>query len=74
MDIYVGGLLQEVNSQQLREAFAAFGKVDSAEVEREHRSGAPRGFGYVKMPFDHEATAAIAALNGRKRLGSSRCA
>jgi RNA recognition motif-containing protein len=71
MNIYVGGLSPVVTNQQLREVFAAFGKVDSAEVAKEHPSGVPRGFGFVKMPLDHEATAAIAALNGRKRLGGS---
>lgn len=71
MNIYVGGLPEAVTNKQLREAFAAFGKVDYAEVVKEHPGGVPRGFGFVNMPFDHEATAAIEALNGRKRLGSS---
>jgi RNA recognition motif-containing protein len=71
MEIYVGGLLQAVTNQQLREAFAAFGNVDSAEVVKDHPSGVPRGFGYVTMPLEHEATAAIAALNGRERMGNS---
>jgi RNA recognition motif-containing protein len=71
MKIYVGGLLNAVTDQQLRKAFAAFGKVASAEVMKAHSSGAPRGFGFVDMPVSCEAVAAIAALNGRTSLGSA---
>jgi RNA recognition motif-containing protein len=71
MKIYVGGLSNAVTDQQLRGAFAAFGKVVSAEVMKAHLSGAPRGFGFVEMPVSSEAVAAIVALNGRTRLGSA---
>ena len=71
MDIFVGGLLQDVTNERLEKAFGVYGKVNSATVVKHHPSGAPRGFGYVEMPISAEATAAIAALNGRARLGSS---
>jgi len=71
MKIYVGGLLESVTSEHLRDAFAVFGKVASAQVMRTHKSDLPRGFGFVDMPISHEATAAITALNGRTRMGCS---
>jgi len=71
MNIFVGGLLQDVTNERLEKAFAAYGKVNSATVVKHHPSGVPRGFGYVDMPISAEATAAITALNGRARLGSS---
>jgi RNA recognition motif-containing protein len=71
MKIYVGGLVDAVTSEQLRGAFEAFGKVASAQVVKAHKSDIPRGFGFVEMPIEHEGTAAISALNGRTRMGSS---
>ncbi|GAB4327732.1 MAG: RNA-binding protein [Candidatus Zixiibacteriota bacterium] len=71
MNIYVGGLLPEVTSKQLREEFKRFGTVKSAEVAKSHKDGAPRGFGFVEMPIERQAVAAIAALRGTTRMGSA---
>ena len=71
MNIYVGGLLPGVTSRQLRDEFTVFGKVLSAEVSKSHKSGAPRGFGFVEMPIEREAVAAITALKGATRMGSA---
>jgi RNA recognition motif-containing protein len=71
MKIFVGGLLQDVTNERIEKAFGVYGKVTSATVVKHHPSGAPRGFAYVDMPISAEATAAIAALNGRARMGSS---
>ncbi len=71
MNIYVGGLLPEVTNKQLREEFTRFGTVKSAEVAKSHKGGEPRGFGFVEMPIEREAVAAIAALAGATRMGSA---
>jgi len=68
MNIYVGNLSSEVTEEELREAFEAFGQVESVNIVKDRLSGQPRGFGFVEMPAKAEAQAAITGLNG-KELG-----
>ena len=63
MDIYVGNLAFSVQDDELQEAFAEFGVVESARVIVDRESGRSRGFGFVKMPNQEEGQAAIEALN-----------
>jgi RNA recognition motif-containing protein len=64
MNIYVGNLSYEVSEDDLREAFEAHGEVSNANVITDKFTGRSRGFGFVEMPKDDEARAAIDALNG----------
>jgi RNA recognition motif-containing protein len=68
MNIYVGNLAYSTNDTDLRDAFSAFGTVDSARVITDKFTGQAKGFGFVEMPNDEEAKAAIAGLDG-KELG-----
>ena len=63
MDIYVGNLAYATTDDSLRAAFAAFGEVTSARVVTDRATGRSKGFGFVEMPNEEEANAAIAALN-----------
>jgi RNA recognition motif-containing protein len=63
MNIYVGNLSFKTTDDDLRTAFQAHGEVSSANIIRDKFSGDSRGFGFVEMPTDDEAQAAIAALN-----------
>lgn len=63
MRIYVGNLDYSLTSEGLRELFSKYGEVTMAEVQVKSRTGQSRGFGLVDMPNDHQAEAAIAALN-----------
>lgn len=69
MNIYVGNLAWEVKEEDLREAFAAFGEVESAKIITDRFSGRSRGFGFVEMPNNEEANAAIADLDGKDLKG-----
>ncbi|MBW2031122.1 MAG: RNA-binding protein [Deltaproteobacteria bacterium] len=64
MNIYVGNLSYEVTDEELKEAFEAFGQVESARVVKDLYSGRSRGFGFVEMPGEAEGQAAIDDLNG----------
>ena len=64
MNIYVGNLAYSTTDSSLEEAFGAHGTVESAKVIIDRDSGRSRGFGFVEMPNDEEAKAAIEALNG----------
>jgi RNA recognition motif-containing protein len=69
MNIYCGNLAYGMTSDDLREAFEAFGEVTSASVITDRDSGRSKGFGFVEMANDAEAHAAIEALNGSDMKG-----
>jgi RNA recognition motif-containing protein len=69
MNIYVGNLSYDTDSDQLRDTFASYGEVTSASVVSDKFTGRSRGFGFVEMPDDGEARAAIEALNGTELHG-----
>ena len=64
INIYVGNLPYSVKSDELKEAFEAYGDVASAEVIFDRRTKRSRGYGFVEMNNDDDAREAIAALNG----------
>jgi len=65
MKIYVGNLSFEVTEEELRQEFAAFGEVTSADIITDKYSGRPRGFAFVEMASVSEGQAAITGLNGK---------
>jgi len=69
MNIYVGNLSFDVKESDLRDAFQAFGAVDTVKVIEDGFSGRSRGFGFVEMPEKSEAESAISALNGKSLQG-----
>ncbi len=71
MKLYVGGLAADVTDAQLNEEFSAYGQIDSAEVVMDRYSGTSRGFGFVVMPSNDEAQAAIDGLNGKELQGKA---
>ncbi|MCU7795601.1 MAG: RNA-binding protein [Candidatus Thiodiazotropha sp. (ex Myrtea spinifera)] len=66
MNIYVGNLPWSINDNELRDLFAAFGEVSSANVIMDKFSGRSKGFGFVEMANNDEADAAIKALNEKE--------
>ncbi len=71
MKIYAGNLAKEVTQDELKQAFEAFGKVESAVIITDKFSGESRGFGFVEMLSNEEAQAAIAGLNGKDIKGKA---
>ncbi len=68
MNIYVGNLSFDVVESDLLRLFEAFGEVTSATVIKDKFKGRSRGFGFVEMPDDAQAQAAIDALNGKEMM------
>lgn len=62
--LYVGNLPYSVDDGRLQTAFSQFGQVDSARVVTDRETGRSKGFGFVEMSTDDEATTAIEKLNG----------
>mgnify|MGYP001126564498 FL=1 len=69
MNIYVGSLSRDVTEEDLRQAFEAFGKVESVTIIKDKFSGESRGFGFVEMPAKAEAQSAITGMNGKELKG-----
>jgi RNA recognition motif-containing protein len=64
MNIYVGNLSWNLKDQDLSNLFAAHGEVSSAKIVNDKFTNRSKGFGFVEMPNDDQAQAAITALNG----------
>ena len=69
MRIYVGNLPYGVADRDLETMFTAHGNVESATVISDRDTGRSKGFGFVEMPTNSEAEAAIRALNGLDNEG-----
>ncbi len=65
MNIYVGNLSYSLSESELRDAFENFGAVSTVKVLADRETGRSRGFGFVEMPNQAEAEAAVANLNGK---------
>ena len=64
MNIYVGNLSWNLKDQDLSNLFATHGEVASAKIVTDKFTNRSKGFGFVEMPNDEQAQAAIAAMNG----------
>jgi RNA recognition motif-containing protein len=65
MNIYVGNLSYGMSEDELRDAFGAYGTVSAVKILMDRETGRSRGFGFVEMPNQGEAEAAITQLNGK---------
>jgi RNA recognition motif-containing protein len=70
MNIYVANIGGQIQNEDLRNLFAAYGDVHSAEIAMDAFTDKPRGFAYVEMPEQEQAQAAISALNKKEFSGS----
>ena len=69
MNIFVGNLSYSSTEDAIRALFEAHGEVASVRIITDRNTGRPRGFGFVEMPSDEEARAAMETLNGQELEG-----
>ncbi len=69
--IYVGNLPFSATNDSLNEMFSKFGTVTSAKIVMDRDTNRSKGFGFVEMSSDSEASAAIDKLNGSDVGGRS---
>lgn len=69
MNIYTGNLSYEVTEEELKQAFEAFGVVESVKIIKDNFSGRSKGFGFVEMPDNADAQSAINDLNDKELKG-----
>ncbi len=63
MNIYVGNLSWNLKDQDLSDLFTPYGEVTSGKIVMDKFTQRSKGFGFVEMPNDEQAQAAIAQLN-----------
>ena len=68
MNLYVGNLSYDANEQELEDAFARYGTVESVSIIKDRETGRSRGFAFIEMPNSEQARAAIEGLN-LERIG-----
>ena len=64
--IYVGNISYYTTEEQLRDVFAQYGTVLSANIIYDRETQRSKGFGFVEMEEENAATAAISQLNGQE--------
>jgi len=62
--LYVGNLPYNFANEDLENLFSQYGNVAYVSVISDRETGRSRGFGFVEMDDDQDASAAIDALNG----------
>jgi len=63
--VYVGNLPFSVNDDKLKELFASYGEIASANVISDKFSGRSKGFGFVVFSNKADAEKAIAEMNDK---------
>lgn len=63
--IFVGDLAPEIESQQLRDAFAPFGEISDVKIMRFPDTHKPKGYGFVSFANRTDAESAISSMNGQ---------
>jgi RNA recognition motif-containing protein len=66
MRIYMGNLSYDVTEDELKQKFAEFAEVTSVSIPVDRDSGRPRGYGFLDMPKQEQAEAAILALHAKQ--------
>ncbi|GAB4460986.1 MAG: RNA-binding protein [Armatimonadaceae bacterium] len=69
MRIYVGGISYNATDYSLRSLFETVGTVSEANIITDRYTNQSKGFGFVEMPDDTEARAAISKMNGHNLDG-----
>ncbi|MBX2965845.1 MAG: RNA-binding protein [Cyclobacteriaceae bacterium] len=69
MNIFVAKLNFKTRQEDLQSAFAQYGEVSSVKIVKDRDTGRSKGYGFVEMPNDSEAQAAIDGLNEKELDG-----
>lgn len=71
MKLLIRNLNRATTESELKTMFAAYGVVQSCNLVTDKETGASKGFGFVEMPKQGDAKAAMKNLNG-KDIGGNK--
>jgi len=69
VNIFVGNLAYTATEEDIRQLFEPYGVVDKVNLITDRDTGRAKGFGFVEMPENQEAKAAIEGLQGTELGG-----
>jgi len=64
MKLLIRNLAKNTSENDIREIFEAYGTVQSCDLVLDRETGRSKGFGFVEMPKQGDAKAAMKHLNG----------
>ena len=67
--LYVGNLPFDAGDGDIEELFAESGKVQSVNLIKDPHTGRARGFGFVEMETEEDASKAIENINDKEFMG-----
>ncbi|MBL4566588.1 MAG: RNA-binding protein [Porticoccus sp.] len=70
MKLLIRNLARTTTEESLRTLFEALGTVQSCSLVMDKQTGGSKGFGFVEMPKQGDAKAAIKNLNGKEVDGN----
>jgi cold-inducible RNA-binding protein len=65
-NVFVGNMNFQTTEAELRALFEPFGQVTRVHVAMDRETGRARGFAFIEMPNDAEATKAMSSLDGKE--------
>ena len=68
-NLFVGNLSFRTTEIELRTMFEPFGQITRIHIAMDRDTGRSRGFAFVDMPNDEEASRAMTTLNGKELDG-----
>ena len=69
MRIFIANLPHKLEESELKKMLTQFGQVASVKLVTDAETGKRKGFGFVEMPVNDQAKAAITALNEQEIYG-----
>jgi RNA recognition motif-containing protein len=70
MKLLVRNLARTTTENELKALFEAHGTVQSCTLVIDQKSGTSKGFGFIEMPKQGEAKAAMKSLNAKDVAGN----
>jgi cold-inducible RNA-binding protein len=67
--IYVANISFQASEQDLKSHFSGFGEVQDVKILSDRDTGRSRGFGFITMQTEAEASSAISGLNDSDFMG-----
>ncbi len=70
MKLLIRNLARSTTEAELREIFEVYGTVQSCDLVLDKATGESKGFGFIEMPNQGDAKAAMKRINGEDVAGS----
>ncbi|VAW91933.1 RNA-binding protein [hydrothermal vent metagenome] len=70
MKLLIRNIARTTTEEELLSLFEAFGSVQSCDLVLDKETGQSKGFGFVEIPNQGDAKAAMKSINGKEVAGN----